>query len=193
MVKPTSKELLEFENQNHSSICDQSNLLICKNDSPIRRRHGKRLANDLIDGGGVLEKPNITLVPKSGVLGKVKDFLGVMDEANKKLQVGGNPSSSSYDIKAIPLSGLENIRVEDSSIGIDDDDVDDESEEYIEMDLFLGVADLRTPEAVAAAEAAVGSPMLSVANTDIIKKEKKKSNQASNEKRKKTPKIVVLD
>lgn len=77
------------------------------------------------------------------VLGKVKDFLGVINEANKKLQVGvwmqsclvptsgtnlhiplflyyhwliimnlqGNPLHSSYDIKSIPVSGLENIRV----------------------------------------------------------------------------------
>lgn len=61
------------------------------------------------------------------------------------------------------------------------------------QDLFLGVADLQTPEAVAAAETAIGSPMLSVDSTDIVEKEEKKSNLASNGKPKKTPKIIVLD
>ncbi|KAF5783527.1 hypothetical protein HanXRQr2_Chr11g0508971 [Helianthus annuus] len=74
-------------------------------------------------------------------MGKLKDFLGVMAESNKKLQQEAM-NSKNLDIEA--LTG-------------------DESE-YIEMDLMLGVADLNTPEAVAAAESAiVGSqPIISL-------------------------------
>ncbi|PWA84221.1 hypothetical protein CTI12_AA160230 [Artemisia annua] len=79
--------------------------------------------------------------PPSQVLGKLKDFLGIMAESNKKLQQDAM-NSKNFDIEA--LTG-------------------DESE-YIEMDLMLGVADLNTPEAVAAAESAiVGSqPVISL-------------------------------
>ncbi|KAK9272181.1 hypothetical protein L1049_002552 [Liquidambar formosana] len=70
----------------------------------------------------------------SMVLGKVKDFLGVISEANKRLQLDAkDKSSKEYDIEA--LTGNES--------------------EYIEMDLMLGIADLLTPEAVAAAESAI--------------------------------------
>ncbi|KAB1208613.1 hypothetical protein CJ030_MR7G007737 [Morella rubra] len=67
------------------------------------------------------------------VLGKVKDFLGVISEANKKLKLGEKDNSENYDIEV--LSGNESA--------------------VIEMDLMLGVADLHTPEAVAAAESAM--------------------------------------
>ncbi|KAK3022847.1 hypothetical protein RJ639_046992 [Escallonia herrerae] len=67
------------------------------------------------------------------LMGKVKDFLGIMAEANKRLQLDARDKSEDYDIEA--LTGNES--------------------EYIEMDLMLGVADLHTPEAVAAAESAV--------------------------------------
>ncbi|KAK3001973.1 hypothetical protein RJ639_022282 [Escallonia herrerae] len=74
----------------------------------------------------------ITGIPV-GVMGKVKDFLGIMAEANKRLQLDARDKSEDYDIEA--LTGNES--------------------EYIEMDLMLGVADLHTPEAVAAAESAL--------------------------------------
>ncbi|XP_058201432.1 uncharacterized protein LOC131316169 [Rhododendron vialii] len=63
------------------------------------------------------------------VLGKAKDFLGVFSEANKRLEDNAN----NYDIEV--LTGNES--------------------EYIEMDLMLGIADLHTPEALAAAESAI--------------------------------------
>ncbi|CAA6666297.1 unnamed protein product [Spirodela intermedia] len=73
--------------------------------------------------------------PAQHVLGKVKDFLGAIAEANEKLQLASRENGrSDYDIEV--LTGNEN--------------------EYIELDLLLGLTDLQTPEAVAAAEAAVG-------------------------------------
>uniref|UniRef100_A0A2P2J8M6 Uncharacterized protein MANES_10G087700 n=1 Tax=Rhizophora mucronata TaxID=61149 RepID=A0A2P2J8M6_RHIMU len=66
------------------------------------------------------------------VLGKVKDFLGVISEANRQLEQDAKDNSHKYDIEA--LTGNES--------------------EVIEMDLMLGIADLHTPEAVAAAESA---------------------------------------
>ncbi|KAA8527310.1 hypothetical protein F0562_034593 [Nyssa sinensis] len=81
-------------------------------------------------------KPISSSVPKSqAVLGKVKDFLGVISEANKRLQLDARENSKDYDIEV--LTGNES--------------------EYIEMDLMLGVADLHTPEAVAAAESAIAA------------------------------------
>ncbi|KAL6614915.1 hypothetical protein ACP70R_037185 [Stipagrostis hirtigluma subsp. patula] len=71
-------------------------------------------------------------LPKSQVLGKVKDFLGEIAKANEKLQLDAqNKPPEEYDIEA--LTGNE--------------------KEYIEMDLLLGVADLHSEQAVEAAEA----------------------------------------
>ncbi|CAO2208692.1 unnamed protein product [Urochloa humidicola] len=71
-------------------------------------------------------------LPKSHVLGKVKDFLGEIAKANQKLQLDThNKPPEEYDIEA--LTGNE--------------------KEYIEMDLLLGVADLHSEQAVEAAEA----------------------------------------
>ncbi|CAK9139487.1 unnamed protein product [Ilex paraguariensis] len=63
---------------------------------------------------------------------KAKDFLGVLSESNKRLQLDAKDNSD-YDIEV--LTGHES--------------------EYIEMDLMLGVAELQTPEALAAAESAI--------------------------------------
>ncbi|CAI9787129.1 unnamed protein product [Fraxinus pennsylvanica] len=79
------------------------------------------------------QKPTISPVPKSHVLGKVKDFLGVISESNRNLIQEAKDNPENYDIEV--MSGRES--------------------EYIEMDLMLGVADLHTPEAVAAAESAI--------------------------------------
>ncbi|KAF7840704.1 bone sialoprotein 2 [Senna tora] len=68
-----------------------------------------------------------------GILGKVKNFLGVMSEANQQLELNAKENPRNYDIEE--LTGNES--------------------EVIEMDLMLGVADLHTPEAVAAAESAI--------------------------------------
>jgi len=73
-------------------------------------------------------------LPKSQVIGKVKDFLGEIARANQKLQLDAqNKPPVEYDIEA--LTGNE--------------------EEYIEMDLLLGVADLHSEQAVEAAEATI--------------------------------------
>ncbi|KAK9993498.1 hypothetical protein SO802_023201 [Lithocarpus litseifolius] len=120
----TSKDLLHLEHKhnNPSTSPLESTLLVCKKDSFPQPQM------PIPDA-----KPVTALVPKSQVLGKVKDFLGVISEANEKLQDGAKDNSESYNIEV--LTGNES--------------------EVIEMDLMLGIADLHTPEAVAAAESAI--------------------------------------
>ncbi|KAJ6760084.1 hypothetical protein OIU79_025034 [Salix purpurea] len=74
-------------------------------------------------------------------VGKVKDFIGVISVANKRLQEDAKDNSEKYDIEM--LTGNES--------------------EVVEMDLMLGIADLHTPAAVAAAESAIGNghPLIS--------------------------------
>ncbi|KAM7490874.1 hypothetical protein LguiA_033795 [Lonicera macranthoides] len=127
MEEQSSKILLDLENKN-SSASIQSKLIVCKkNKNGMIQIQSKP---PLIDA-----KPTISSAPKSQVLGKVKDFLGIMSESNKKLQIDATNNPKEYDIEAIT----------------------GEEKEYIELDLMLGVADLHTPEAVAAAESAISS------------------------------------
>ncbi|KAF8008541.1 hypothetical protein BT93_K2262 [Corymbia citriodora subsp. variegata] len=125
----TSQELLKLENKSLSSPLIESTLFICKEkDSDSKRKQPPPNG-----------RPLTSSVPTSQVLGKVKDFLGVLSQANEKLQVEVKDNPERYDIEV--LNGNES--------------------EIIEMDLMLGVADLHTPEAVAAAESAVaGLPTL---------------------------------
>ncbi|CAH8359376.1 unnamed protein product [Eruca vesicaria subsp. sativa] len=123
--KGTSKDLLELEHKNPSSSSSaiDSALLICK------EKKKKKMEEKAPPS-----KPTIAPVPKSEFLDKLKGFLGVMAEANKKLeQEAEEGNSEAFDLEA--LTGDET--------------------QVIEMDLMLGVADLNTPEAVKAAEAAI--------------------------------------
>ncbi|KAJ8630989.1 hypothetical protein MRB53_024312 [Persea americana] len=127
------------------------------------------------------------------VLGRVKDFIGVMAAANKRLQLDAQENSrEKYDIEV--LNGNES--------------------NYIEMDLLLGVADLHTPEAVAAAESAIAGSVStfpvsasssgsdaedtdddddSLSSRNKCRKERlDKDDTLSSEKRKKRPKITEL-
>lgn len=126
----TSKDLLHLELKNPSSSSSssslESTLRVCKNAS-LTQSNKKPLPE-----GKLVTAP----VAASQVLGKVKGFLGVISEANKRLQLDAKEKSDK-DFNIEVLSG-------------------DESK-YIEMDLMLGVADLNTPEAVAAAESAIAS------------------------------------
>ncbi|CAI9095580.1 OLC1v1031568C1 [Oldenlandia corymbosa var. corymbosa] len=128
----SSKALLDLEskvgNDSASSSSIESKLLCCKRDDFLKPRKPKSDKIGIPD-----QKPNISAVPESDVLGRVKNFLGVFAEANKKLQVDDDEEREKYDIET--LTGNET--------------------ELIEMDLMLGVADLHTPEAVAAAESAM--------------------------------------
>lgn len=132
-----SKELLHLEQKKpNCSSSLESTLLFCKNGSSSQTPTPNTSSGKLVT----------TSLPKSQVLGKVKDFLGVMGEANRKLQHDAKGKSSmDYDIEA--LTGNE--------------------KEYIEMDLVLGVADLHTPEAVVAAESAMAGsqPVITLAAT----------------------------
>ncbi|KAK4255155.1 hypothetical protein QN277_008189 [Acacia crassicarpa] len=101
-------------------------------------------------------------VAPSHLLGKVKGFLGVMSEANQQLELDAKDNRRNYDIEE--LSGNES--------------------EVIEMDLMLGVADLCTPEAVAAAESAISGsqPVIPLAadssETDSDEEEEDDDNES---------------
>ncbi|KAL5855520.1 hypothetical protein ACOSQ4_005322 [Xanthoceras sorbifolium] len=122
-MEHTSKDLLHLEHKTSSTSSIESALLVCnKKDLPSQ---SKKPNPD--------ERPICNPVAKSQVLDKVKGFLGVISEANKRLQLDAKGNAPDYDIEV--LTGNES--------------------EVIEMDLMLGVADLHTPEAVIAAESAL--------------------------------------
>ncbi|XP_019169971.1 PREDICTED: uncharacterized protein LOC109165588 [Ipomoea nil] len=126
-MKSNSKALLDLEDKSTPSASSlESKLSFCNGDESFVSRSTKLNPPD--------KKPAISSIPQSQFLGKVKDFLGVISEANKTLELDAktNPGKK-YDIEA--LTG--------------------EESEYIEMDLMLGVAELQTEEAVAAAESAL--------------------------------------
>ncbi|KAK1281947.1 hypothetical protein QJS10_CPB22g00976 [Acorus calamus] len=123
----TRKDLLDWDEPKPSFA--ESALLVCNKDA---LPHKNKEPSSSKESKGVL---STTSVPTSQVLGKVKDFLRIMAEANRKLEVDAKEKPrADYDIEV--LTGNE--------------------DEYIEMDLLLGVADLHTPEAIAAAESAMG-------------------------------------
>ncbi|XP_004498585.1 uncharacterized protein [Cicer arietinum] len=132
----SSKELLRLEHNGKGTPLSslESALLVCDNNNNIHKKEKESNTN-----GTSLTAP----LPPSQLLGKVKDFLGLMSEANKRLELDAKEHPEKYDIEE--LSGNES--------------------EVIEMDLMLGVADLHTPEAVAAAESAISScqPVISLA------------------------------
>ncbi|XP_038903017.1 uncharacterized protein LOC120089721 [Benincasa hispida] len=115
-----SKDLLYLERKDLSSSSLESSLLVCKKNSTSKEPRRN-------------EKPITEPASKSLVLGRVKDFLGVISEANKKLQMDAKDNAEKYDIEAL----------------------DGNESKVIELDLMLGIADLHTPEAVAAAESAI--------------------------------------
>ncbi|XP_009346540.2 trigger factor-like isoform X1 [Pyrus x bretschneideri] len=116
----TSKDLLQLEHKKASTSPLESTLLVCKNASTKKAQpEGKPI-------------PALPL-PGSQVLGQVRDFLGVISEANEQLYRDAKDNPENYDIEV--LTGNES--------------------EVINMELMLGVADLQTPEAVTAAESAI--------------------------------------
>ncbi|KAL1212483.1 hypothetical protein V5N11_034839 [Cardamine amara subsp. amara] len=153
--KSTRKDLLEFEHKNpsSSSVIDSA-LLICKEKKKKTTTKTREEAPS--------SKPTIAPVPKSQFLDKVKGFLGVMAEANKKLeQEAAEGNSQAFDIEA--LTGNES--------------------EVIEMDLMLGVADLNTPEAVKAAEAAIAGVGLAAKSGDSSSDESDSSDDEGVDKK----------
>ncbi|GLJ12966.1 hypothetical protein SUGI_0201670 [Cryptomeria japonica] len=123
----TSKDLLHLE-QNSNITALEKSLFMLENarDNPQKKENAMPSSSK--------SSLRTTAVPESQVLGRLKGFLQVIDEANRKLQTNDKPRED-YDIEV--LTG--------------------EEEHYIEMDLALGVADLHTPEALAAAESALAS------------------------------------
>jgi len=177
----TSKELLDQPSK--PSLFE--GLLLGRNDSAPKSQKKKNSSIENEKGRALT-----TEVPKSQVLGKVKDFLGVMAKANEKLELNSQGTSrSDYDIEVL----------------------DGNEQEYIEMDLLLGVADLQTPEAVAAAEATIGGFQPSGASTsnsscsdtedesgedddtDNDSEDQRSRDNKPGDKPNKRPKIVVLN
>ncbi|TKY51064.1 hypothetical protein E2542_SST22573 [Spatholobus suberectus] len=132
-----SKELLQFEHKGTPLSSLESAILVCDN-----KRESDTQSRRLPPHGTPLTAP----LPPSQLVGRVKDFLGVMSEANKRLELDAKDHPENYDIEE--LTGNES--------------------EVIEMDLMLGVADLHTPEAVAAAESAISTcqPVIPLAADD---------------------------
>ncbi|KAF2320762.1 hypothetical protein GH714_030557 [Hevea brasiliensis] len=128
-MSSSSRELLHLEHKNVSASPLESSLLVCKKESVS---HNKKAPPD--------GKPITNRIAQSQVLGKVKDFLGVISEANKRLQQDAKDNTQNYDIEV--LTGAES--------------------EVIEMDLMLGIADLHTSEAITAAESAISNGQPSV-------------------------------
>ncbi|CAD6230807.1 unnamed protein product [Miscanthus lutarioriparius] len=118
-----SKELLGLPSDPRPPSSFIESLLAGREQQQQQDKEGKRKSG-----------PPTDPLPKSQVIGKVKDFLGEIARANQKLQLDAqNKPPVEYDIEA--LTGNE--------------------EEYIEMDLLLGVADLHSEQAVEAAEATI--------------------------------------
>lgn len=183
----TSKDLLHLEHNDSSASAIESALLVCnKKDSKTELK--KPNPN---------KRPSYEPVPRSQVLGKVKDFLGVISEANKRLQLDAKDNAQYYDMEV--LTGNES--------------------KVIEMDLMLGIADLHTPEAVSAAESAITGNQSAIPlpasnsetetedssddsdddyednkndDNDKTNKDDSLSEYVENKKSKKRPKIVVL-
>ncbi|KAI4339262.1 hypothetical protein MLD38_024222 [Melastoma candidum] len=121
---PASKDLLPLEKRDSSDFSLGSSLLICKNKASVSRN--KPSHPDA--------KPFPTMpVSASQVLGRVKDFIGVISEANRRLEIDAKENRGNFDIEAL----------------------DGNESQIIEMDLMLGIADLHTPEAIAAAESSI--------------------------------------
>lgn len=162
--KATRKDLLQFEHKNQSSSSAiDSALLVCKEKK--KKKKTKREAPS--------SKPTIVPVPKSQFLDKVKGFLGVMAEANKKLEQEAEGNTEAFDIET--LTGNET--------------------EVIEMDLMLGVADLNTPEAVKAAEAAISGVGPATKSGDSTSDESDSDSDGEEKKSslgEKRPKIIEL-
>ncbi|KAI9196719.1 hypothetical protein LWI28_026422 [Acer negundo] len=155
-MEHTSKDLLHLEHKNSSTSSIESALLVCnKKDLPSQ---SKKSNPD--------KKPICNPVARSQVLDKVKGFLGVISEANKKLQFDAKGKAQDYDIEV--LNG-------------------DESE-VIEMDIMLGVADLHTPEAVIAAESAIASnqPVIHLAASSSETESDNSSDEDSDNENNKT-------
>ncbi|KAL8262909.1 hypothetical protein R6Q59_024258 [Mikania micrantha] len=88
-------------------FCVESSLLVCKRDDDDllkKLEAAKTKANALPDN-----KPTISALPPSQVMGKVRDFLGIMAESNKKLQQD-TMNSNNLDIEA--LTGDESEYIE---------------------------------------------------------------------------------
>ncbi|CAH9111933.1 unnamed protein product [Cuscuta epithymum] len=121
-MKPNSKALLDLE-RNASSL--ESKLVFRNGYENFKSQRAKISPSE--------KTSPIPPIHQSQFLGKVKDFLGVISEANKKLEVDAKNNPENYDIEA--LTG--------------------EESQFIEMDLMLGVAELQSKEAIAAAESAI--------------------------------------
>ncbi|CAL9022666.1 unnamed protein product [Prunus brigantina] len=96
----TSKDLLQLEHKKPLTSPIESTLLVCKNDSQACQTKK----------GQPEGKPIGVPVIKSQVLGKIRDFLGVISEANERLEKDGKDNSKNYEIET--LTGNESQVIE---------------------------------------------------------------------------------
>ncbi|KAL3680589.1 hypothetical protein R1sor_023545 [Riccia sorocarpa] len=116
--------------------------------------------------------PSIGPVPESSVLGRIRSFLPTLDEANRKL------------FSDIKVDGAERFNIEN---------VTSTDERYVEMDLALGVADLHTPEAVAAAELASNGQVIQLDRTSNGVESSSDSDSDEEESHRKSDMHTVLE
>ncbi|KAG8387178.1 hypothetical protein BUALT_Bualt03G0226300 [Buddleja alternifolia] len=101
MAEHNSKDLLQLESNStaiSSTSSLESKLFVCKKESSSSLPKAP------------VERPTMFPLPKSQVLGKVKDFLGVFSESNKKLMQDAKENPDHYDIEV--LSGKESEFIE---------------------------------------------------------------------------------
>ncbi|KAH0977755.1 hypothetical protein GBA52_027474 [Prunus armeniaca] len=153
----TSKDLLQLEHKKALTSPIESTLLVCKNDSQACQTKKAQPEG----------KPIGVPVIKSQVLGKIRDFLGVISEANERLEKDAKVGILVLHPKLDCLSRFQHTF------------------QIITCDLMLGVADLQTPEAVAAAESAISGyqPVipLAVSSSEEESQDSSDNNSSSDE------------
>ncbi|CAL5368160.1 unnamed protein product [Camellia sinensis] len=176
----SSKDLLDLELKNSSSSNLESTLIVCKNDNLQQLQNSKPTP---IDG-----KPFTSSVPKSHVMGKVKDFLGVMSEANQRLQNDAKTTLRTMILKfslGMSLSTLKwSVKLFSSNSSMDQAALIRSIFNvwvHLIQDLMLGVADLHTPEAVSAAQSAIVGyqPVISLAASSSETESESSSDDSS--------------
>eukprot|EP00250_Pteridium_aquilinum_P013335 c21278_g1_i1 orf=211-738(+) len=167
----TSKDLLRLEHCKDSPTPGAKWLSICK---------PKKEQNVIPSSSKTM--PLESLAGEGSVLSRVRAFLPVLDEANRKLaEAIKEKGPEDYDIEVLK-------RHEETA--------------YVEMDLALGVADLHSSDAVSAAERLTGGQVVDTTSSRNVEGLEDESGNLSSEgeedamdlliNRKKQPRIEPL-
>ncbi|CAL5364821.1 unnamed protein product [Camellia sinensis] len=177
----SNKDLLDLELENSSSSNLESTLLVCKIDDLQQSQNSKPTPTD--------GKPFTSSAPKSHVMGKLKDFLGVMSEANQRLQNDAKRTTLRTMILkfslGMSLSTLKwSVKLFSSNSSMDQAALIRSVFNvwvHLIQDLMLGVADLHTPEAISAAQSAIAGyqPVISLAASSSETESESSSDDSS--------------